>query len=193
MPEEDFNRNIDNLFIETVFTSLIDGVEYEIYSQAVPQSATVKSQVKFYFIFMIEKEQSYAAEMMADVSKNFNVMLFLIVVTVLSGFLVVIALIMTVGMRTSSNITNAIDIITEYTERLKKATNVEGKQAIIGEISQNKLFIEIGKKWGRMQLAKQSLIKRHRETSEQSEHLGLSRSRTLFLLQKDRDVDQQRD
>ena len=55
MPESDFKTNLDNLFEPTVFTSVIDGVEYYIYSQAVPESATQLEEVTFYFIFMIEK------------------------------------------------------------------------------------------------------------------------------------------
>ena len=32
LPEADFQKNIDNIFVETVFTSEINGIEYQIYS-----------------------------------------------------------------------------------------------------------------------------------------------------------------
>ena len=39
LPEADFAYNIENLFEPTVFTTLINDVEYEIYSQPVPSTA----------------------------------------------------------------------------------------------------------------------------------------------------------
>ena len=54
--------------------------------------------------------------------------------------------------------------MTKYTGRLKRAANVEGKQKIIKDISSDPLFKEIDKKFDKMRLAKQALIKRHQES-----------------------------
>ena len=62
LPEADFQTNIDNLFVETVFTSEINGEEYRIYSQAVPATATEISEVQFYLFFLLKKENAPASE-----------------------------------------------------------------------------------------------------------------------------------
>ena len=122
---------MENLFVETVFTSEINGIEYQIYSQAVPPEATNYDEVVFYLFFLIEKDDSYASDYMNDIGFAFNLTLVLIVTIILTGFSIVLAIILFIALRTAGRITHAIDVMTEYSERLKMAMNVQGKNNII--------------------------------------------------------------
>ena len=62
IPEADFDNNMTNLFVETVFTSQINGITYQIYSQSVPDGAESRDDVIYYLFFLIERDQSYASE-----------------------------------------------------------------------------------------------------------------------------------
>ena len=121
-------------------------------------------EVSYYLFFLIEKEKSYASAQIAQIQFSFNLAILYVLFIVLGGFLTVLGLMLYIALRSSKNITNAIDIMTEYTQRLKQATNVEGKRRIINDISEDELFVEIGKKYDRMQQAQKALIKRHKDT-----------------------------
>lgn len=55
----------------------------------------------------------------------------IIVITILVGFVVVLTANLCIALKTANSITRAIDVMTEYTNRLKMAPNVDGKRQII--------------------------------------------------------------
>lgn len=169
-----------NLFVETVFTSTINGITYQIYSQSVPDGAESRDDVIYYLFFLIERDQSYASEQIAQIEQAFNLTLLLVVIIVLAGFGVDLAGILCIALRTANSITRAIDVMTEYTNRLKMAPNVDGKRQIIAQISTDALFTETSKKYGNMKLAQKALIYRHKQEVARNE---LSRSNSRSLLE----------
>ena len=96
-----------------------------------PSEAESYDEVLFYLFFLIEKEQSYASDYMSDIGFAMNMTLMLIVMIILTGFCIVLAVIIIIALRTAGKITKAIDVMTEYTERLKMAPNVDSKNKII--------------------------------------------------------------
>ena len=151
IPEEDFKKNMLHLYEETVFPVTIDEVDYQIYSQSVPGDPdSWPNMVKFYLFFLIEADQSYASEDIADISSAFTTMLFWVVIIVLSGFLISLSLIIFTALKTARNITSAIADITRYTQSLKKAPNVDSKKAIIKEISKEPSLLAISEMFEKM-------------------------------------------
>ena len=67
-----------------------------------------------------------------------------------------------IAMRTAGGITNAIDVMTKYTNLLKMAPNVEGKRKIIAEISNDSLFVKTSEVYKKMKLAKKALFYRYK-------------------------------
>ena len=106
---------------------------------------------------------------MAEIKFSINLTILYVLLTVLGGFMIVLAMIIFVGLHSSNKITNAIQIMTMYTEKLGKATDYDGKLEVINEISKGNSFKAIGLKWDRMQLAKQSLLRHHKEMQDQSQ------------------------
>ena len=62
----------------------------------------------------------------------------------------------------AGKITQAIDVMTDYTNRLKMAPNVEGKRKIIAEISSDALFVKTSEVYEKMRLAKKALFYRYK-------------------------------
>lgn len=164
IPEEAFNTNMEFLYEETVFEIVIDGKDYQIYSQAVPSEKITGMDAKYYLFFLIETENSYASDQIASVKQAFTGILLGVLMIVLTGFMVVLAIIIFIALRTSWRITTAIDVMTRYTQKLKKAPNVDAKIEIIDEISGDPHFVKISEKFENMKKAKTALIKRHKAT-----------------------------
>ena len=72
-------------------------------------------EVSYYLFFLIEKEKSYASAQIAEIQFSFNLAILYVLFIVLGGFLTVLGLMLYIALRSSKNITNAIDIMTEYT------------------------------------------------------------------------------
>jgi len=84
-----------------------------------------------------------------------------ILLTVFSGFILVITIIMLLVRRTSQRITSSIDVMTEYTNELKKAPDIATKRLTIDRISLDPQFVKISKRYEMMRLAQVQLLERH--------------------------------
>ena len=89
---------------------------------------------------------------------------FLIILAVVGlGFIATLGGILVIVFRVAKSITSAIDVMTSYTQKLKKAPDVACKREIIAEISEVDIFVEISEQYENMKIAKKSLIKRHKD------------------------------
>ena len=98
---------------------------------------------------------------MSEIKFAINLTLILIVMIILTGFCIVLAIILIIALRTAGRITKAIDVMTEYTGRLKLAPNVDSKKNIIAQMSQDPVFSKTSEKFKKMKLAKQALVNRY--------------------------------
>ena len=176
-----------------MFTSEINGIEYQIYSQAVPPAATQIHEVQFYLFFLIEKDKSYASAQITEIEFQNRGVFLTIVIIILFGFIAVLIANLYIALRTANSITQAIDVMTEYTNRLKRATNVDGKRKIIAQISNDALFIKTSEVFEKMKLAKKALFNRYKqelereanETSQSKPTIESARSQRMLNKNKD--------
>lgn len=132
---EIFQELLDNIYVETVFNYTINDVTYVSYSQAVPPDTKDQSEIQYWLFFFLPKDESYAAEAKIGVDEDFQSVFQMIVLIVCGGLLLAVAIIMFFVYRTAKKITQAIDVMTDFTNRLKKATDVASKREIIREMS----------------------------------------------------------
>lgn len=69
-----------------------------------------------------------------------------------------VCMIIFVVYRSAHRITHAIDVMTDFTNRLKKASDVKTKREIISTMSENNLFDKISQQYFDMKQAKQALL-----------------------------------
>ena len=127
-----------------------------------PSTAKTHKEVQFFLFFLIESNQSYASAQIAEIEEQNRATIILITIIILSGFSAVLAANLFIAMRTAGGITNAIDVMTKYTNLLKMAPNVEGKRKIIAEISNDSLFVKTSEVYKKMRLAKKALFYRYK-------------------------------
>ena len=100
---------------------------------------------------------------MAEIQSSINWTIILIVIVVLASFQAILAAFLFVAIRMTGKITRAIDVMTEYTNRLRKAPNVISKRRIIEEMSNDKTFADTSEFYDNMKLAKRALVHRYKQ------------------------------
>ena len=100
---------------------------------------------------------------MAEIHSSINWTIILIVIVVLASFQAILAAFLFVAIRMTGKITRAIDVMTEYTNRLRKAPNVISKRRIIEEMSNDKTFADTSEFYDNMKLAKRALVHRYKQ------------------------------
>ena len=100
---------------------------------------------------------------MAEIQSSINWTIILIVILVLASFQAILAAFLFVAIRMTGKITRAIDVMTEYTNRLRKAPNVISKRRIIEEMSNDKTFADTSEFYDNMKLAKRALVHRYKQ------------------------------
>ena len=100
---------------------------------------------------------------MAEINSSINWTIILIVIVVLASFQAILAAFLFVAIRMTGKITRAIDVMTEYTNRLRKAPNVISKRRIIEEMSNDKTFADTSEFYDNMKLAKRALVHRYKQ------------------------------
>ena len=61
------------------------------------------------------------------------------------GFACVLTIIIIVALRTANRITKNIDVMTKFTNELKRATDITKKRDIINSMGDNELFKKVSK------------------------------------------------
>jgi len=126
-----------------VYDYEINGIKYNSYSQAVPSDTDGdRSLIKFYLFFIIQADNSYEKEYVTAIKKDLYVKFLLIESILGGGFIIVLVLIVFLVNRTARRITVSIDVMTEYTNELKKAPDLASKIALIDKISKDDPLFE---------------------------------------------------
>ena len=127
----------------------INGKKYHVNSQASPpDTGNDTSKIKYYIIVMLEEKNLYSNTHIKELQKTKANSFIFIVLIVCCGSLVVLALIMCLVSRTSRRIIFSIDVMTKYTNELKKAPDLATKIKTIEKISkEDSLFKKISKRY----------------------------------------------
>ena len=67
IPEDVFDELWNDIYVEDVIETTIDGVMYHAYSQAVPNGTTDRSEINYCLVFLVPISQSYAADTMDSI------------------------------------------------------------------------------------------------------------------------------
>lgn len=141
-----------------------------------PPDAVDPDDIQYILFFIVKVSDSFASDNIAQIDKNFDLILVWILIVVVVGFSIVLLFIQFFAYRTAKRITHAISIMTDYTNKLKKAQDVANKQEIIREICKNDLFATTSKQYEKMKQAKESLIQRDKNTRNKDKKSILSQS-----------------
>ena len=82
------------------------------------------------------------------------------------GLMISVCVIIFVVYRSAHRVTHAIDVMAEFTNRLKKASDVKTKREIISTMSENHLFDNISQQYFDMKQAKLALLQRYYRTNK---------------------------
>ena len=94
---------------------------------------------------MIPDEVSYAYDYITDLdSKKFTTFIFILLIVAI-GFACVLTIIIIFALRTAYRITKNIDVMTKFTNELKRATDITKKRNIIESMGENELFKKVSK------------------------------------------------
>ena len=94
---------------------------------------------------MIPEDKSYAYSFISDTNYE-RMMTFIYILFIVGiGFACVLTIIIFFALRTANRITKNIDVMTKFTNELKRATDITKKRNIIESMGENELFKKVSK------------------------------------------------
>jgi len=163
-----FKQLFEGILVPEVIDSPLGAENQIFYSQAVPADVPVdaegnpdRSAIKFYLMFMIDKESLYQKVYIDKINYSFVKTIWLILLIVVCGFCGVLVLSLVVAVQTSRKIVRSIAAIKDFTKKLTTKSDRIGKKQIIDEFSRGDLFRKISKQYLKMEKAREILQQRH--------------------------------